>query len=113
MRRPWRPTAIPSGRTGRSSSTRAPAEPRRRRFASPRAPAPRTVSGPPTVRRCGVVANTLFNDVITLNNPDITMQEDDIAWRSAPRRSLWARGARFVPGPRAGVVSTRRVSCRT
>ena len=31
---------------------------------------------------CGAVPNTLFNDVITLENGDVAMKEDGIAWRS-------------------------------
>mmetsp|Transcript_18996 Transcript_18996/g.58527 ORF Transcript_18996/g.58527 Transcript_18996/m.58527 type:complete len:415 (+) Transcript_18996:143-1387(+) len=31
---------------------------------------------------CGLQANSMFNDVITLQNPDLTMRENKIAWRS-------------------------------
>jgi len=35
-----------------------------------------------TLNPCGVIANTLFNDVFTLNNDNLIMQEKGIAWTS-------------------------------
>lgn len=35
-----------------------------------------------TLNPCGLIANTLFNDVFTLNNVEYIMQEKGIAWES-------------------------------
>jgi len=39
-------------------------------------------NGTKVLNPCGLQANSLFNDVITLQEPDLTMRESKIAWRS-------------------------------
>ena len=39
-------------------------------------------NGSLTLSPCGVVANSLFNDVISLKNDDVTLHETGIAWKS-------------------------------
>ena len=39
-------------------------------------------SGDKDLYPCGVIANSMFNDVITLENADITMRENNLAWAS-------------------------------
>jgi len=52
---------------------------------------PLTKIGNITINPCGLIANTLFNDIIQLtsgknaNNTDLIMREDGIAWRSDVR----------------------------
>merc|ERR1712205_130562 len=39
-------------------------------------------SGDKDLYPCGVIANSMFNDVITLENEDIRMRENNLAWAS-------------------------------
>lgn len=39
-------------------------------------------SGEKDLYPCGLVANSMFNDVITLKNTDVTMRESNLAWAS-------------------------------
>lgn len=43
---------------------------------------PLTMKNDQILSPCGLIANSLFNDVIELTNTDVTMREDDIAWES-------------------------------
>ena len=43
---------------------------------------PLKTNGSLTLNPCGVIANSLFNDVISLDNSDVTMRENHIAWDS-------------------------------
>ena len=58
-------------------------------------------NGTKILHPCGVMPNTLFNDVISLTNEELILKEDDIAWRSdikelyrMPEDFSW----RFLPG---------------
>ena len=69
-------------------------------------------SGDKDLYPCGVIANSMFNDVITLENEDITMRENNLAWARTTTRS--SRSPRILNGrlPLAdisgclGVIST-------
>ena len=43
---------------------------------------PLSKNGTKLLHPCGVVPNSLFNDVIALTNADVVLKEDSIAWRS-------------------------------
>eukprot|EP00968_Pinguiococcus_pyrenoidosus_P016412 scaffold1590_cov239-Pinguiococcus_pyrenoidosus.AAC.4 len=43
---------------------------------------PLVEKGDTVLSPCGLIANSLFNDVITLTNSDVEMREDDISWQS-------------------------------
>lgn len=62
-------------------------------------------NGSKVLSPCGLVANTMFNDVIRLVNPDKTMREDSIAWGSdlhdkfkQPNKFEWATTEEDVSG---------------
>ena len=58
--------------------------------------APSSRVGDKDLYPCGVIANSMFNDVITLENEDITMRENNLAWASTTTRS--SRSPRILNG---------------
>uniref|UniRef100_A0A7S3K580 Uncharacterized protein n=1 Tax=Aureoumbra lagunensis TaxID=44058 RepID=A0A7S3K580_9STRA len=45
-------------------------------------------NGSKVLSPCGLIANSMFNDVITLKNDDLDMRENKIAWRSDKKKKF-------------------------